>query len=161
MFRGIRSVSQLSKFSVLRAQSKFAIPRATPLISSTVLKRFYSEELDPANSSDYNKFVDQWVSHFKNLEDDFELERGLHHVFSADWVPAVSVIEEAIHAARRLNTFATAVRVLEGLEEKCQSQKVFDQYLRELKPLLDQYGVPPPKELGKFNVVEERPFWLR
>ncbi|KAJ3123214.1 Kinesin-like protein kif19 [Nowakowskiella sp. JEL0407] len=136
--------------------------RSARLITPSVTafpKRFYSAELDPANSSDYNKFVDQWVAHFKTA-DDFELERGLNHIFAADWIPAVPVIEEALHASRRLNTFATAVRVLEGLEEKCQSQKVFDQYLRELKPVLDEYGVTPLKDLGDFKPLEDTPFWL-
>ncbi|KAJ3119628.1 Cytochrome c oxidase subunit 6 [Nowakowskiella sp. JEL0407] len=138
---------------------RFITPTLTPTIS-LFPKRFYSAELDPANTSDYNKFVDQWVAHFKTA-DDFELERGLNHIFAADWIPAVPVIEEALHASRRLNTFATAVRVLEGLEEKCQSQKVFDQYLRELKPVLENYGVPTVKELGEFKPLEDTPFWLR
>lgn len=102
--------------------------------------RSYSD-LNPANKKDYDSFVNQWHTHFKVCDDDFELERGLNHIFAADWVPSVEVIEEAIKATRRLNTFATAVRILEALEEKAYKKEQYQQYLDELKPMLEEYGI--------------------
>jgi cytochrome c oxidase subunit 5a len=120
-----------------------------------LISRSYSD-LDPANKNDYNAFVEQWHTHFKNVEDDFELERGLNYIFNADWVPAVEVIEEALKASRRLNTFATAVRILEGLEEKAYKKEQYQAYIRELKPLLDEYGIVERSALGDFIQVRDR-----
>ena len=117
--------------------------------------RNYSE-ISPANKKDYQAFVDQWHSHFKNVDDDFELERGLNHIFAADWVPSVEVVEEAIKASRRLNTFATAVRILEALEEKVYKKEQYQVYLRELQPLLDEYGIVDKNGLGEFLPYRER-----
>ena len=41
-------------------------------------------------------------------------QRNLNNAFAYDLVPAPSVIEAALKAARRVNDFATAVRVFEG-----------------------------------------------
>ncbi|KAH6570696.1 hypothetical protein BASA62_004206 [Batrachochytrium salamandrivorans] len=101
----------------------------------------------------------QWMKHFTNLEDDFELERGLNHIFAADWVPSVELIAEALKASRRLNTFPTAVRVLEGLEEKAYKAEQYQAYLRELKPLLEDLGIPERKDLGKFDIIRDRNPW--
>lgn len=42
------------------------------------------------------------------------IQRNLNNAFAYDLVPAPSVIESALKAARRVNDFATAVRVFEG-----------------------------------------------
>ncbi|KAI8904294.1 cytochrome c oxidase, subunit VA/VI [Gorgonomyces haynaldii] len=122
--------------------------------------RFYSSELDPANKSEYDQYVDHWKHHFATVDEDFELERGLNHIFAADWVPSVEVVEEALKASRRLNTFATAVRILEGLEEKAPKKDQYEQYIRHLSPLLKDLGVPEKKELGEFAIFRDRNPWL-
>ncbi len=71
-------------------------------------------------------------------------------------MPAVEVLEEAIKASRRLNTFATAVRILESLEEKVYKKEQYQVYLRELQPLLDEYGIVDKKALGEFLPYRER-----
>ena len=126
--------------------------------ATAIFNRSYSSAhpLDPANKSDYDAYVDQWMKHFATVEDDFELERGLNHIFAADWVPSVELIAEAIKASRRLNTFATAVRILEGLEEKSYKKEQYQAYIKELKPLLEELGVPERSELGKFLTISSR-----
>lgn len=42
------------------------------------------------------------------------LQRNLNNAFAYDLVPSPSVIAAALKAARRVNDFATAVRVFEG-----------------------------------------------
>ena len=113
------------------------------------MSRFYSE-LNPANKNDYQKFVNLYCQHFKECDDEYELERGLNHVFSADWVPSLNVIEEALKCSRRLNTFATSVRILEGLKDKSYKKEQYEQYLLELKPLLDEFGIVDKQQLGDF-----------
>ena len=122
-------------------------------------KRFYSAELDPANKSDYAAYVEHWTQHFKTVEEDFELERGLNHIFAADWVPSVDVISEALKASRRLNTFPTAVRILEALEQKAAKPDVYAQYAAQLDALLKELGVPHRKELGDFAIYRDRDPW--
>ena len=114
-----------------------------------IQQRKYSE-LNPANKNDYQRFVTQYVDHFKHCEDEYELERGLNHVFSADWVPSLNVIEEALKASRRMNSFSTAVRVLEGLEQKSYKKEQYQLYLKELQPLLNELGVCDKNALGEF-----------
>lgn len=127
-------------------------------IQPTIARRHYSD-LDPADKKDYQAYVDQWQAHFKNVDDDFELERGLNHIFAADWVPSVEVVSEALRASRRLNTFATAVRILEGLKDKAYKKEQYDAYIRELKPLLDEYGIVEKADLGEFQVIRDRTPW--
>ena len=121
--------------------------------------RFNSSELSPSNKKDYDAYVQKWHKHFATCDDDFELERGLNHIFAADWVPSVEVLAEALKASRRLNTFATAVRILEGLEGKVYKKEQYAAYLAELKPLLEELGVPQKSELGDFVVVRDRKLW--
>ena len=52
-------------------------------------------------------------------------------------------------AARRLNSFAVAARVVEALREKVQDEGVYNAYLAELKPAMEELGVPTPEELGR------------
>jgi cytochrome c oxidase subunit 5a len=122
--------------------------------------RFYSaHELDPANKKDYDAYVAQWLDHFVKVEDDFELERGLNHIFAVDWVPSVEVISEALKASRRLNTYATAVRILEALEQKVHKPSQYEDYIRELKPLLEELGVSDKKSLGEIKPIRPRSWW--
>jgi cytochrome c oxidase subunit 5a len=133
-----------------------AFPRVSVLQTTT---RFYSAELDPAKSKDYDAYVSQWLTHFTTVEDDFELERGLNHIFSVDWAPSVEVISEAIKASRRLNTFATTVRILEALEHKCGKKELYQTYLTEMKPLLDDLGVVDKHALGDIKSVRQKRWW--
>ena len=141
-----------------RSSNNILLKLVVNLKFQPILQRNYSA-LDPADKKDYSAFVDQWHTHFKNVEDDFELERGLNHIFAADWVPSVEVIAEAIRASRRLNTFATAVRILEGLKDKSYKPEQYDAYIRELKPLLDEFGVVEKSALGEFVQIRDRNPW--
>jgi cytochrome c oxidase subunit 5a len=55
-----------------------------------------------------------------------------------------------------LNTFATAVRILEALEDKVYKKEQYQEYIRELKPLLVEYGIVDKNELGVFLPFRER-----
>ncbi|KAG0212052.1 Cytochrome c oxidase subunit 6 [Mortierella sp. GBA30] len=85
---------------------------------------------------------------FDNVDDVFELQRGLNNAFSYDLVPAPSVIAAALKASRRVNDYATAVRVFEGLKVKTDSDALYKQYLDELASLKAELGVDTKEELG-------------
>ncbi|TPX38077.1 hypothetical protein SmJEL517_g00314 [Synchytrium microbalum] len=130
----------------LAQRTRFALP--------TTIIRSYSAELAP--ETDYNGYVTKWRTHFSSADlDDFELERGLNLIFAADWVPSLEVIQDALTACRRLNTFPTAVRILEALENKVEKKEQYQQYLKALKPMIDDLGIVERKELGTYNVVRD------
>ncbi|KAI9101932.1 cytochrome c oxidase, subunit VA/VI [Phlyctochytrium arcticum] len=130
-------------------------------LDSTVANYPTAHDLDPSNKSDYEKYVTHWRSHFQSVEDDFELERGLNHIFATDWVPSTDVIADALKAARKLNTFATAVRIMEALDGKCHSADQYSKYMDSLKPLLEELGVGELKALGDFDFVREKKWHMQ
>jgi hypothetical protein len=51
--------------------------------------------------------------------------------------------QAALRASRRLNDYATAVRIFEGLAEKVENKNQYNQYLEELAPLRKELGMYP------------------
>ncbi|CAG8465164.1 4201_t:CDS:2 [Ambispora gerdemannii] len=96
----------------------------------------------------FEAFTERYVKLFEGVDDLFELQRNLNNCFAYDLVPAPSVIEAALKAARRVNDFPTAVRIFEGLKEKVENTSQYEQYLEELKPVRNELGVLTKDELG-------------
>ena len=84
---------------------------------------------------------------FEGVQDLFELQRGLNNAFAQDLVPSPEVIEKALQAARRVNDYATAVRVFEGIKHKVENAKQYEQYVQYLEPLRKELGVDLREEL--------------
>lgn len=82
------------------------------------------------------------------MEDLFELQRGLNNCFAYDLVPSVGVIEQALRASRRVNDFATSVRIFEGIAQKVENKGQYTQYLEELKPLREELGITLKENLA-------------
>ncbi|TPX73206.1 succinate dehydrogenase [Chytriomyces confervae] len=118
--------------------------------------RSYSAGLDPSSKKDYDAYVQEWSTHFATCADDFELERGLNQIFAQDWAPSVELIGEALKASRRMDTFATSVRILEALEHKVHKKEQYQQYLKVLEPLLTELGVVDKHALGDFKAVRQK-----
>ena len=72
----------------------------------------------------------------------------MNNAFAYDLVPAPSVIESALRASRRVNDFATTVRIFEGVKEKVETDKQYQQYLEELAPIKEELGLLTREELG-------------
>ena len=89
----------------------------------------------------FESFSERYVSFFQGAEDLFEVQRGLNNCFAHDLVPSPSVVEAAVRAARRVNDYATAVRVFEGIKEKVENKAQYEAYLTELKPLREELGM--------------------
>lgn len=99
----------------------------------------------------YEDFTTRYVNFFDNDADDmFELSRGLNNAFCTDLVPAPEVLVAAMKAARRLNSFSVAARVVEALREKLNGdEKIFNEYLADLQPTMTELGIPTPTDLGR------------
>lgn len=102
-----------------------------------------------AAEESYEAFNARYASFFGSVTDLFELQRGLNNAFAYDLVPSVEVIENALRAARKVNDYATAVRILEGVKAKVENKGQYEQYLAALKPIID--------ELGKCSSQRRRP----
>ena len=112
-----------------------------------------SRAYSAAGFKDYGsvpEFTERWTKFFnEEAYDQFELLRGLNNCFSYDIVPPVPVLEAALKAARRLNDFATAVRVFGGIKEKVENQMQYDTYMEHLAEIKNELGIPTPDELGR------------
>lgn len=88
----------------------------------------------------FEAFTARYVSFFQSAPDLFEVQRGLNNCFAHDLVPAPSVIEAALRAARRMDDYATAVRIFEGIKEKVENKGQYNQYVEELKGVREELG---------------------
>ncbi|KAF8131502.1 COX5A, subunit VA of cytochrome c oxidase [Boletus edulis] len=129
--------------SVLRARPTVALRRVAPTLPASV--RFSSS--DAHSQESFEAFSDRYVAFFQGAEDLFEVQRGLNNCFAHDLVPSPGVIEAAVRAARRVNDYATAVRIFEGIKEKVENKQQYQAYMDELKPLREELGVETKEEL--------------
>ncbi|KAJ7192966.1 COX5A-domain-containing protein [Mycena pura] len=95
----------------------------------------------------FESFTQRFVDFFNQAEDIFEVQRGLNNCFAHDLVPAPSVIEAAVRASRRVDDFATAVRVFNGVKVKVENKKQYQEYVEELKGLREELGITLEEEL--------------
>ena len=98
----------------------------------------------------YESFTSRYVTFFESVQDLFELQRGLNNCFAYDLVPSPEIVEAALRASRRVNDYSTAVRIFEGVKEKVENEKQYQQYVEALKPVRDELGESPPP-LDPFN----------
>lgn len=96
----------------------------------------------------YESFSERYVKFFDGVDDLFELQRGLNNCFAYDLVPSVAVVEAALKAARRVNDYPTSVRIFEGIQDKVENKKQYEEYLNELEPLRKELGIETKSELG-------------
>ncbi|KAF8515810.1 COX5A-domain-containing protein [Hysterangium stoloniferum] len=117
----------------------------TAVVPSAIIPSRHSSSNHGQES--FEAFTARYVSFFQSAPDLFEVQRGLNNCFAHDLVPAPSVIEAAVRAARRVDDFATAVRIFEGIKEKVENQAQYDQYVQELKPVREELGITLKEEL--------------
>ncbi|KAI9569392.1 COX5A, subunit VA of cytochrome c oxidase [Boletus coccyginus] len=129
--------------SVLRARPTAVLRRTAFALPSMV--RFSSS--DAHSQETFEAFSERYVAFFQGAEDLFEVQRGLNNCFAHDLVPSPGVVEAAVRAARRVNDYATAVRIFEGIKEKVENKQQYQAYLDELKPLREELGIETKEEL--------------
>ncbi|KIJ66615.1 hypothetical protein HYDPIDRAFT_86974 [Hydnomerulius pinastri MD-312] len=123
--------------SVLRARPTTILRRAAaPAFATNV--RFSSSE---HGQESFEAFSERYVAFFQGAQDLFEVQRGLNNCFAHDLVPSPGVVEAALRAARRVNDYATAVRIFEGIKEKVENKQQYQAYLVELQPVREELGM--------------------
>lgn len=95
----------------------------------------------------FESFSARYTAFFSSAQDLFEVQRGLNNCFAHDLVPSPGVIEAALRAARRVDDYATAVRVFEGIKEKVENSEQYKAYLQELKDVREELGINTKEEL--------------
>ena len=96
-------------------------------------------------------FDAKWVGFF-NIPtlDEYELKQGFNDLLEMyDAVPEPEVFEAALRAAKRVNNFAIATRIIEGINYKSGGdKKIYNYIMEKLKPTLDELGISTLEELG-------------
>ncbi|KAL2889324.1 Cytochrome c oxidase subunit 6, mitochondrial [Ceratocystis lukuohia] len=95
----------------------------------------------------FEEFTARYEKEFDTVQDVFELQRNLNNAFAYDLVPAPSVVIAALKAARRVDDYATAVRVFEAIKAKVENQSQYESYLTELKPIREELGIHLKEDL--------------
>ncbi|XP_017672345.1 cytochrome c oxidase subunit 5A, mitochondrial [Pipra filicauda] len=96
------------------------------------------------------EFDARWVTYFNKPDiDAWELRKGINTLVGYDLVPEPKIIDAALRACRRLNDFASTVRILEVVKDKAGPHKeIYPYVIQELRPTLSELGISTPEELG-------------
>ena len=129
----------------MRTQLISTLLRARPATVSSVTPRLARASSNTHHQETFESFTERYVNFFQSAEDLFEVQRGLNNCFAHDLVPAPAVVESALRASRRVNDYATAVRVFEGIKEKVENKTQYQAYLDELKPVREELGAFLPR----------------
>lgn len=81
--------------------------------------------------------------------DGWEIRKGLQELHSDDLVPEPEIVIAALKACRRVNDIALCIRFLEAIKMKAgRHHDVYPWIIQEIKPTLEELGIPTPEELG-------------
>lgn len=131
--------------AAVRQNAKLAIASSKPVYRATPL--FSLRNYSAHHEETFEEFSTRYEKEFEEAYDLFEVQRVLNNCFSYDLVPSPSVIEKALRACRRVNDYATAVRVFEGLKFKVENKEQYNAYLEELKDVRQELGIDLKEEL--------------
>ncbi|KAI0931054.1 Cytochrome c oxidase subunit 6 [Taiwanofungus camphoratus] len=131
----------------MRAQLVASLLRARPAAVARRVAPAFTRPSSTSHEETFESFTERYVTFFQQAQDLFEVQRGLNNCFAHDLVPAPSVIEAAVRAARRVDDYATAVRIFEGVKEKVENKSQYQAYLDELKSLREELGISTREEL--------------
>uniref|UniRef100_A0A2K5E4H0 Cytochrome c oxidase subunit 5A, mitochondrial n=1 Tax=Aotus nancymaae TaxID=37293 RepID=A0A2K5E4H0_AOTNA len=64
-------------------------------------------------------------------------------------LPHLKIIDAALRACRRLNDFASTIRILEAVKDKAGPHKeIYPYVIQEPRPTFNKLGISTPEELG-------------
>ncbi|XP_043245834.1 cytochrome c oxidase subunit 5A, mitochondrial-like [Amphibalanus amphitrite] len=93
----------------------------------------------------------RYVQYFESKDiDHWWLSKHINDLAGTDAVPEPDIIKACLHACRRLNDIAMAVRFMEIVHFKCGNRvkEIYPYVLQEVGPTLKELGIPTPEELG-------------
>ncbi|XP_010221955.1 PREDICTED: cytochrome c oxidase subunit 5A, mitochondrial, partial [Tinamus guttatus] len=115
-----------------------------------ILAALYARCYSHGSQESDEEFDARWVTYFNKPDiDAWELRKGINTLVGYDLVPEPKIIDAALRACRRLNDFASAVRILEVVKDKAGPHKeIYPYVIQELRPTLSELGISTPEELG-------------
>merc|ERR1712002_45337 len=93
----------------------------------------------------------RYVAYFSRPDiDGWECRKAMNDLCGEDMIPEPKIVIAAMHACRKLNDIALAIRYLEAVKWKCgEKEKVIWPYMiQEITPTLKELGIPTPEEIG-------------
>ncbi|KAL4658786.1 cytochrome c oxidase subunit 5A, mitochondrial [Arapaima gigas] len=91
------------------------VARVQPSCTAPVALRPYSHAVQETDE----EFDARWVTYFNKPDiDAWELRKGVNTLVGYDLVPEPKILDAALRACRRLDDFASAVRILEVTKDK-------------------------------------------
>lgn len=134
--------------AAIRQNARLAIvPARQQLLSKSLFASSAIRNYSGHDEETFEEFSTRYEKEFDEAYDLFEVQRVLNNCFSYDLVPPPAVIEKALRACRRVNDYATAVRVFEGLKFKVENKEQYQAYLDDLKPVREELGIDLKEEL--------------
>ncbi|GMK55994.1 hypothetical protein CspeluHIS016_0210500 [Cutaneotrichosporon spelunceum] len=127
----------------LRLAARPTLARAVARPAALTAVRYSSSHAEES----YEEFNARYQKFFTDVTDLFELQRGLNNAFAYDLVPSTEVVEAALRASRKVNDYATAVRILEGVQAKVENKSQYEEYLKALNPVIEELGVQTKAQL--------------
>ncbi|CAH2050908.1 unnamed protein product, partial [Iphiclides podalirius] len=97
------------------------------------------------------EFDSRYEAYFNRKDiDGWEIRQGMNDLCGMDLVPDPRIIKAALHACRRVNDYALAIRFIEACKDKCGNKvnEIYPYIIQEIKPTLTELGIETPEELG-------------
>ncbi|XP_013133202.1 PREDICTED: cytochrome c oxidase subunit 5A, mitochondrial [Papilio polytes] len=97
------------------------------------------------------EFDNRYEAFFNRKDiDGWEIRQGMNDLCGMDLIPDPKIIRSALHACRRVNDYALAVRFIEACKNKCgpKVNEIYPYIIQEIKPTLTELGIETPEELG-------------
>jgi len=99
------------------------------------------------------EFDQRYVDYLSRPDcDGWEIRKAMTDLNGEDLVPEPTIIIAAMHACRRNNDLALAIRILESIRDKCVPGKmretIWPYVVQELTPVCTELGIPFPEEIG-------------
>lgn len=107
--------------------------------------------LIPGLTETDDSFDAKWIEFFNSpTTDEFLLRQGMNDLFALyDAVPEPEVVAAALRAAKRLNNFAIAIRIIETVKKKGGGDmNIYNYIIDNIRPTLDELGLNTLEELG-------------
>lgn len=79
----------------------------------------------------------------------YEIRAVMNEIQGMDFIPGPPTLDAFMHACRRNNDYALAIRILEGVRFKCnQDEKLFGSLIQAIRPTLDELGILSLEQMG-------------